>query len=92
MTILATAASGRIYINEQPVVFDDLDDLEAWGIRLHNEIVDARKTETAAPTIACPDERCRILAHPDHARGHVYVGGTWPDRGDRLEARIGSGP
>ncbi len=91
MTILATAASGRIYLAEQPTVYDDLDDLEAWMIRLHTEIVAARQGEPG-PAVACPDERCRILAHPDHARGHVYRGATWPDRGDLLEARIGSGP
>lgn len=87
MSILAQAASGRIYIANQPVVYDDLDDLEAWLIRLYNDLVAARGA--APPARPCPDARCHKLAHPDHSNGHIYYGSTWPDKTERRDARLG---
>ena len=82
---LAVAASGRLYLADVPAFFTDLDDLEAWLIRIHNEVLTERHGE-ARPH--CPDPRCHRLAHPDHANGHLLVG-LPQDPKDRADSKRG---
>lgn len=45
---------------------------------------------TAATTCGYPG--CCLAEHVDHPNGHLLRGAQWPDRRDRLEAALGSGP
>lgn len=76
--------AGHVFLDVGEGHWPSVADFRGWLDRLHADL-------DAATTCRYPG--CCLPEHVDHPNGHLLRGLPWvPDRRDRLEAAIGSGP